>query len=81
MPTPPPASRPGDDPAFAQAWARADRIGGWLTEAQGRLLWDSALDRPPGPAEQVVEVRAGSVVEVAPTSMRVYASHRHLRHS
>jgi len=54
VPTPPPASRPGDDPAFAEAWARADRIGGWLTEAQGRLLWDSARALSAG--DRIVEI-------------------------
>ena len=54
MPKPPPASRPGDDPAFAQAWAHADRIGGWLTPAQGRLLWDSARELSEG--DRIVEI-------------------------
>ncbi len=44
-----------------------------------RLLWDSAQDRPPTPAEQV-ESRGGSAVTVDASSLRVYASHRRLRH-
>lgn len=27
---------------FAAAWAQADRIGGWLTESQARMLYDEA---------------------------------------
>ncbi|MBI4941534.1 MAG: glycogen debranching protein GlgX [Actinobacteria bacterium] len=44
-----------------------------------RLLWDSATERPQPAAEQAGEVPGGSTVTVAATSLRVYASHRHLR--
>jgi predicted O-methyltransferase YrrM len=39
---------------FADAWARARDVEGWLTEAQGRALWDAALDVAPG--GRVVEI-------------------------
>lgn len=39
---------------FTQAWALADAIGGWLTPAQGRLLWDSVMGLPEG--STVVEI-------------------------
>ncbi|MGE3812973.1 MAG: class I SAM-dependent methyltransferase [Candidatus Nanopelagicales bacterium] len=58
MPTTGPASRPGDDaasdPAFDDAWRRADAVGGWLTPAQGRLLWDCARDLTEG--ARIVEI-------------------------
>ena len=54
MPKTDPASRPGDDAAFEDAWRRADPIGGWLTPAQGRLLWDSARNLTPG--ARIVEI-------------------------
>lgn len=54
MPTTPSGPAPGDAASFEQAWALADRVGGWLTEAQGRLLWDSALAL--GPGARIVEI-------------------------
>ncbi len=43
-----------------------------------RLLWDSALERPPAPgAPPAPDVAARSVVDVAASSMRVYAATRH----
>ena len=39
---------------FASAFARADRIGGWLTEDQARLLWDETRRLRPG--AHVVEI-------------------------
>ncbi len=44
----------GSDRLFEEAWARAERIGGWLTKDQGRLLWDRALELPSG--STVVEI-------------------------
>lgn len=35
-------------PLFADAWAQASNVPGWLTEAQARMLWDSASDLPSG---------------------------------
>lgn len=49
-----PASRRGDDAAFDHAWVRADAVAGWLTPAQGRLLWDSARTLPEG--ARIVEI-------------------------
>ncbi|MCD4534822.1 class I SAM-dependent methyltransferase [Nocardioides sp. cx-169] len=37
-----------DDELFANAWALADRIPGWLTRAQARLLYDEARALAPG---------------------------------
>lgn len=34
--------------SFAQVWARASGLEGWLTEAQGRALWDAASAVAPG---------------------------------
>lgn len=38
------SSQPVDvqDAGFRRAWAVADRIPGWLTEPQARMLWDAA---------------------------------------
>lgn len=36
------------DVSFGSAWSQADRVQGWLTEEQGRLLWDEALRLPSG---------------------------------
>ena len=36
------------DERFERVWGVADRIPGWLTRAQGRLLYDEALALPPG---------------------------------
>jgi len=51
-------ARPESNPAlpgtFEQAWAIADPIGGWLTEGQGRVLWDAASRVPAG----------GTIVEI-----------------
>jgi len=33
---------------FDSAWRLADSVTGWLTRAQGRLLWDAALRLPAG---------------------------------
>ncbi|WP_445256705.1 class I SAM-dependent methyltransferase [Nocardioides aurantiacus] len=35
-------------PGFEAAWEIADRIPGWLTEAQARLLWETAEEVPEG---------------------------------
>lgn len=45
---------PPTGPSFADAWAVADEIKGWLTKAQGRLLWDEAVSLRPG--STVVEI-------------------------
>lgn len=51
-------ARPASDPTapgtFGQAWSIADPIGGWLTEDQGRVLWDEACRVPVG----------GTIVEI-----------------
>lgn len=49
-----PAIDPGTPGSFARAWEVADRIGGWLTEGQGRVLWDEACRVPAG----------GTIVEI-----------------
>jgi len=41
-------------PSFDAVWDRANAVPGWLTEAQGRLLWDSAGSLDPEPV--VVEI-------------------------
>lgn len=33
---------------FADAWARADTVPGWLKEGQALILWDEARALPPG---------------------------------
>lgn len=40
-----------DAPArpFEESWTCADRVPGWLTEQQGRLLWDTASSLGPAP--------------------------------
>jgi hypothetical protein len=48
-----PAPRPPDD-TFRDLWDAADRIPGWLTHDQGRLLFDRAADVAPG----------GTIVEI-----------------
>lgn len=35
-----------EDQGFDAVWRDADRIGGWLTVDQARLLWDTARSRP-----------------------------------
>jgi precorrin-6B methylase 2 len=40
--------------SFADAWAVADGIRGWLTRAQARLLWDEAAALRPG--STIVEI-------------------------
>lgn len=35
-------------PEFEAAWARVERIDGWLTRDQGRALWEAACSVPPG---------------------------------
>jgi predicted O-methyltransferase YrrM len=45
-----PASQPPMElPGFAEAWARAVDIPGWLTEQQGALLYEQAMALPAGP--------------------------------
>lgn len=41
-------------PQFAEVWEHASKVPGWLTEAQARLLWDTAGSLPPTPL--VVEI-------------------------
>lgn len=41
-------------PDFEEAWARGDRISGWMTRAQGRALWDAARSVPSG--AQILEI-------------------------
>ena len=43
-----------DQSAFDDVWARADTVPGWLTQEQGRLLWDTAQTLDPEPV--VVEI-------------------------
>ncbi len=40
--------------SFADAWAVADEIKGWLTRDQGKLLWDEAVAL--GPRSTIVEI-------------------------
>ncbi len=61
---------------FAAAFARADRIGGWLTEAQARLLWDEVRRLQPG--SHVVEIgshqgRSTVVLALASADVQVTA--------
>lgn len=42
-----------DARSFGEAWARAGRVPGWLTEAQARVLYDEARRVAPG---RVVEI-------------------------
>lgn len=44
----------GAHEAWQRAWARADRVPGWLKPGQGRLLWDLAEALPTGAT--VVEI-------------------------
>ncbi|MFZ2503451.1 MAG: class I SAM-dependent methyltransferase [Nocardioides sp.] len=39
---------PAPTPGWEEIWAAADAVPGWLTEAQGRLLYDQALACPAG---------------------------------
>jgi hypothetical protein len=41
-------------PQFAEAWELASDVSGWLTEAQARLLWETASQLPTNPL--VVEI-------------------------
>lgn len=54
MPTTSSGTPAGDAVRFEDAWALADQVGGWLTEAQGRLLWDSARNLTTG--ARIVEI-------------------------
>ncbi len=54
MPTTSSGTPAGDAVRFEDAWALADQVGGWLTEAQGRLLWDSARNLTAG--ARIVEI-------------------------
>ena len=54
MPTTPGGSSASEPPRFEDVWARADAIGGWMTEGQGRLLFDSALNLTSG--ARIVEI-------------------------
>jgi len=47
LPANPPAE-PSKEPSFDAVWAVADRIPGWLTREQARLLYDHALALAPG---------------------------------
>jgi len=63
-----------DEPAFAAALAVADGIGGWLTPAQARLLWDQAVAVPAGGL--IVEIgshQGRSTVILAAAGARVVA--------
>lgn len=43
-----------DAPTFEDAWTLADPIGGWMTQDQGRMLWENAAALPPG--SRIVEI-------------------------
>jgi hypothetical protein len=45
---------PAEPPDFALAFTAADRIGGWLTQDQARVLWDEA--HRVAPAGLIVEI-------------------------
>jgi hypothetical protein len=65
-------AQPASD--FAAAFAIADRIGGWLTRDQARVLWDEACRI--GPAGRIVEIgshQGRSTVLLAATGARVVA--------
>ncbi|HEX8093662.1 class I SAM-dependent methyltransferase [Jatrophihabitans sp.] len=48
MPTPPQQPAMPGHPEFQTAFGQAREIGGWLTEAQARALWDEARQVPDG---------------------------------
>src|ERR1700677_2029847 len=48
------AAPPFDMNTFSTAWDRAQRIDGWLTEGQARLLFDAARRAPAG--QTIVEI-------------------------
>lgn len=41
-------------PSFATAWATAETVAGWMTQEQGRMLWDAAMEL--GPGARIVEI-------------------------
>lgn len=43
-----------DAPTFEDAWSLADPIAGWMTQDQGRMLWDNAVELPP--QARIVEI-------------------------
>ncbi|GAA0902278.1 class I SAM-dependent methyltransferase [Virgisporangium aurantiacum] len=45
---------PADQAGFESAWTIADQIPGWLTRAQGAMLWQAV--RRLGPAAHIVEI-------------------------
>ena len=52
--------------SFEQAFAAADSVEGWLTEAQARRLWDRAAELPPGAvAVEIGSFRGRSAVVLA----------------
>jgi hypothetical protein len=57
---------------FAAAWARADQIDGWLTEAQARALYERALDAE-GPVVEIGSHQGRSTTILAAASERVVA--------
>lgn len=63
---------------FAEVWRLADRIGGWLTEDQARLLWTEAMAAPaPATVLEIGSHQGRSTVvlgsAVAPSGGRVVA--------
>ncbi len=65
--------------SFAEAWARASAVEGWLTEGQARLLWDAASRV--GPEGLVVEIgsfRGRSATVLASAAPRVTCVDPHI---
>lgn len=69
MPRLPTDSRPSSD-AFARAWEKADRVPGWLTRDQGRLLHDEAWRLGPGPVALEIGSHQGRSTIVLASALR-----------
>jgi len=59
---------------FADAWALADRIDGWLTECEGHALFEAAMQTPEdGVIVEVGSYKGRSLTLLAETGRRVIA--------
>jgi len=68
------SSQPKPASSFDAAFGHARPIGGWLTEAQARLLWDEASSVPPdGLVVEIGSHQGRSTVVLASTGARVVA--------
>ena len=70
VPSPDSTSHAGPGDSFADAWAEADTVPGWLKEGQALILWDEARALPPGAVVLEIGSHQGRSTVILGTALR-----------